>query len=48
MKFKGKEIKVLYVKFKHKETKKQRGTDRNRQNREEQTGIDGIIYLSDI
>jgi len=32
MKFKGKEIKILYVKFKHKQT----GTDRNRQ---EQTGI---------
>ena len=40
MKFKGKEIKILYVKFKHKETDRNRqeqtGTDRNRQ---EQTGL---------
>jgi hypothetical protein len=39
MKFKGKEIKILYVKFKPKETyrnqQEQRGTDKNRQ---EQTG----------
>ena len=35
MKFKGKEIKILYVKFKHKETdgnrQEQAGTGRNRQ-----------------
>ena len=41
MKFKSKEIKILYVKFKPKETDRNRqeqtGTDRNRQ---EQTGID--------
>jgi hypothetical protein len=35
MKFKGKDIKILYVKFKHKETKKQRGTDRIERNRQE-------------
>ena len=42
MKFKGKEIKILYVIFKHKETdgnrREQTGTDRNRQ---EQTETDG-------
>ena len=42
MKFKGKEIKILYVKLKHKETdenrQEQTGSDRNRR---EQTGIDG-------
>ena len=49
MKFKGKEIKTLYVKLNYKETdrnrQKQTGTDRNRQdqketdrNRQEQTG----------
>ena len=45
MKFKGKEIKILFVKFEH----KQIGTDRNRQeqtgtdrNRQEQTGSDRI------
>ena len=44
MKFKGKEIKILYVKFKHKET------DRNRQkqtetdmNRQKQAGTDRNI-----
>ena len=56
MKFKGKEIKILYVKFKHKETfenrQEQTGSDRNRQeqtvidgNRQEQTGIYRIRYL---
>ena len=42
MKFKGKEIKILYVKFKHKETdenrQEQTGSDRNRR---EQMGTDG-------
>ena len=40
MKFKGKEIKILYVKFKHKETER---------NRQEQTGLDRIRqdYISD-
>ena len=41
MKFKGQEIKILYVKFKHKKPdrsrQEKRGKDRNRQ---EQTGID--------
>ena len=37
MKFKGKEIKILYVKFKHKERRELTGTGRNRQ---EQTRID--------
>ena len=45
MKFKGKEIKSLYVKFKHKETDRNRqeqtGTDRNRQ---EQTGTNKIRH----
>ena len=39
MKFKGKEIKILYVKSKHKETDRNRqeqtGTDRNRQDQKE-------------
>ena len=43
MKFKGKEIKILYVKLKYKETDRNRpeqtGTDKNRQ---EQTGTDRI------
>ena len=47
MKFKGKEIKILYVKFKHKETDRNRqeqtGTDRNRQEQTgTQTGTDRI------
>jgi hypothetical protein len=44
MKFKGKEIKILYVKLKHKETdenrQEQTGSDRIRQ---EQTGTDRNI-----
>ena len=44
MKFKGKEIKILYVKFKHKETDRnrqdQKETDRNSRNRQD--------YISDI
>ena len=54
MKFKGKESKILYVKFKHKETdenrQEQTGSDRNRReqmgtdrNRQEQTGTDRNI-----
>ena len=46
MKFKGREIKILYVKFKHKETdgnrREQTGTDRSRK---EQTGKYRIRYL---
>ena len=49
MKFKGKEIKILYVKFKHKETdenrQEQTGSDKNRRKRQEQTGIYRIRYL---
>ena len=44
MKFNGKEIKILYVKFKHKETdenrQEQTGSDKNRQ---EKTGTDRNI-----
>ena len=44
MKFKGKESKILYVKFKHKETdenrQEQTGSDKNRQ---EKTGTDRNI-----
>ena len=51
MKFKGKEIKILYVKFKHKETdgnrREQTETDGNRQ---KQTGTDRNRqdYISNI
>ena len=56
MKFKSKEIKILYVKFKPKETDRNRqeqtgtegtdrNTDRNRQDQKETAGIDRIICL---
>ena len=46
--FKGKEIKILYVKFKHKETDRNRqeqtGTDRIRKKQTGTAGIDRIMY----
>ena len=57
MKFNSKEIKILYLKFKPKETdrnkQEQTGTDRNGQNRQEQIGTDSNSrnrqdYISDI
>ena len=53
MQFNGKEIKILYVKFKPKETDRNRqehrqeqtGIDRNRQDQKGTAGIDRIIYI---
>ena len=52
--FKGKEIKILYVKFKHTETDRNRqqqtGTDRNRQDQKEtdRNSRNRQDYISDI